>query len=379
MKRIVLLLVGLIAAAELVLRIPAVWTAVSSALPQGPGEVETLLKRPGGVDSLQFVRDPELGNRPRPSIRDTVRTPDLTFVTALDSAGFPNREPWPSPADLAVLGNSLVVGEGVGIERGFSTLVANRLGTERVVNFGLGGASPEHQLRIYHRYVAPLHPKVVLAVIWVASDVTNAFNFQRWLASGAGQNFLEYRTSGQAKAKPGRAASLAGAIRRSSRLLRVAAGLGVGWKREHGSMPERIPLAAGDTVYLSRKTEEALAQGMQRTGLPDLARVFFGPLDTLRQAVESDHGQLFVVLIPSKEELYAAGAYPPVLRAIGEVRRGLDSLHLATIDLYRPMEAGMAGGVPFFSRDIHFTVYGNRIVGDALADSLRARGGSFRH
>jgi len=60
-KRIVLLLVGLIVAAELVLRIPVVWTAVSSALPQGPGEVETLLKRPGGVDSLQFVRDPELG------------------------------------------------------------------------------------------------------------------------------------------------------------------------------------------------------------------------------------------------------------------------------------------------------------------------------
>ena len=80
-----------------------------------------------------------------------------------------------------------------------------------------------------------------------------------------------------------------------------------------------------------------------------------------------------------KEELYAARAYPPVLRAVGAVRRGLDSLHLATIDLYRPMEAGMAGGVPFFSRDIHFTVYGNRIVGDALADSLQARGVSFRH
>jgi hypothetical protein len=308
-----------------------------------------------------------------------VRTPDFTFVTALDSAGFPNREPWPSPADLAVLGNSLVVGEGVGIERGFSTLVANRLGTERVVNFGLGGASPEHQLRIYHRYVAQLHPKVVLAVIWVASDVTNAFNFQRWLASGAGQNFLEYRTSGQAKAKPGRAAGLAAAIRGSSRLLRLGAGRGVGWRRDHGSIPERIPLATGDTLYLSRKTEEALAQGMQRAGLPDLARVFFGPLDTLRQAVEGDHGQLFVVLIPSKEELYAARAYPPVLRAVREVRRGLDSLHLATIDLYRPMEAGTAGGVPFFSRDIHFTVYGNRIVGDALADSLQARGVSFRH
>lgn len=366
-------------AAELVLRIPPVWNAVSSALPRGPGEVEALLKRPGGVDSLAFVRDPELGNRARPSLRDTVRTPDFTFVVALDSAGFPNREPWPNPADLAVLGNSLVVGEGVGIERGFTTLAANRLGTDREVNFGLGGASPEHQLRIYQRYVAALHPKVVLAVIWVASDVTNAFNFQRWLASGSTRNFLEYRTSGQARATPGGAARVGSAIQGSSRLLRTLAGLSVGWKREHGSLPERVPLPGGDTLYLSRKTEEALAQGIQRPGLPDLGRVFFGPLDTLRQAVESDHGRFFVVLIPSKEELYAARSYPPVLRAVEAVRRGLDSLHLATIDLYQPMEAGVLRGAPFFPRDIHFSVYGNRIVGDALADSLRARGVSFRH
>ena len=379
MRRLLLVVLGFIVGAELVLRIPPVWDAVSSALPRGPGEVEMLLKRPGGVDSLAFVRDPELGNRARPSLRDTVHTPDFSFVVALDSAGFPNREPWPSPADLAVLGNSLVVGEGVGIERGFSTLVAKRLGTDRAVNFGLGGASPEHQLRIYRRYVAPLHPRVVLAVIWVASDVTNAFNFQRWLASGSTQNFLEYRTSGQARATPGGAAHVGSTIQGSSRLLRVLAGLSVGWKRGHGSLPERIPLTGGDTLYLSRKTEEALAQGMQRSGIPDLARVFFGPLDTLRQAVEGDHGQLFVVLIPSKEELYAAQAYPPVMRAVEAVRRGLDSLHLATIDLYRPMEAGMADGPEFFSRDIHFTVYGNRIVGDALADSLQARGVSFRH
>ena len=147
-------------AAELVLRIPPVWTAVSSALPQGPGEVEMLLKRPGG-SGFPGVRARPRAGEPFPAVARAIPCgrPDYTFVMRLDSAGFPNREPWPSPADLAVLGNSLVVGEGVGIERGFSTLVANRLGTERVVNFGLGGASPEHQLRIYHRYVARSIPK----------------------------------------------------------------------------------------------------------------------------------------------------------------------------------------------------------------------------
>jgi hypothetical protein len=61
------------------------------------------------------------------------------------------------------------------------------------------------------------------------------------------------------------------------------------------------------------------------------------------------------------------------------VRAGLDSLRLETIDLYRPMETSLSGGVPFFSRDIHFTAYGNRVVGAALADSLTARGVSFPH
>jgi hypothetical protein len=34
--------------------------------------------------------------------------------------------------------------------------------------------------------------------------------------------------------------------------------------------------------------------------------------------------------------------------------------------------------VEFFSRDIHFSVYGNQVVAVALADSLTARGVSFR-
>jgi hypothetical protein len=379
MKRVLLGLLGLAVGAELVLRLPPVWMAVGAALPQGPGAVELLLKRPGGVDSLEFVRDSELGNRARPFRHDTVRAPDFTYIVALDSAGFPNREPWANPADLAVLGNSLVVGEGVGIERGFSTLVAERLGTDRVVNFGLAGASPRHQLRIYRRYVAPLHPKVVLAVLWVASDITNAFNFERWLASGREQNFLIYRTTGQAKALSGPAGQAGESVRGSLRLVRVFSALGAASLRRWQALPERVPVASSDTVYLSRKTEEALAQGMRREGLPKLSRVFFGPLDTLRQAVEADHGQFFVVLLPSKEELYGAREYPPVLRAVRAVRAGLDSLHLATIDLYRPMEEGLRGGVPFFSRDIHLTLYGNRIVGAALADSLAARNVSFRH
>ena len=378
MKRLLVTLVLLVAAAELVLRLPPVWKAVEAALPQGHSEVEQMLKEQGGSNDRAFVRDSELGNRPVPSRRDTVRTPDFQYVVVLDSAGFPNREPWPDPADIAVLGNSLVVGQGVGIDRGFATLLGTRLGTDRVVNFGLGGASPEHEYRIWRRYARPLHPRLVLAFIWVASDVTNAFNFSRWLATDRTQDFLEYRTTGQAKPAPGRAERIGGMIRSRSRVLRTLAGVGVAVKRRRLPYRERVPLAGGDTLYLSQKAQEALAQGLTRRALPELKQVFFGPLTRLRTEVEADGASLLVVLIPSKEELYGAEAYPPVLRAVREVRAGLDSLGFPTIDLYQAMRTGAGDRAPFFSRDIHFTPLGNRLVAEALADSITARRQAFR-
>jgi lysophospholipase L1-like esterase len=117
---------------------------------------------------------------------------------------------------------------------------------------------------------------------------------------------------------------------------------------------------------------------MTRRGLPALKQVFFDPLTRLRAEVETDGGGLLVVLIPSKEELYGAAAYPPVLRAVREVRAGLDSLGLPTIDLYQAMRTGAGDGAPFFSRDIHFTPLGNRLVAEALADSITARHQAFR-
>jgi hypothetical protein len=375
MKRFALILLGVVVALELLLRLPPVWSAVDGAIPKGPSPVELLLKEQGGGTDKGFVRDSELGNRPAPSRRETVRTHDFEYLFEVDSAGFPNRGPWPSPADIAVLGNSLVVGQGVGIDSQFSTLLGTRLGTSRVVNFGLGGASPEHEYRIYRRYAAPLHPRLVLAFIWVASDVTNAFNFARWLSGGRDQDFLEYRTTGKAKPSPGPAARAVGLVRSRSRVLRVLSGAGVAVTRARQPYLERVPRADGDTLYLSAKTEQALAQGLNRPGLPELRQVFFQPLVRLRDEVEGQGGRVLVVLIPIKEELYAAAAYPRVLRAARETRVGLDSLGLPTVDLYPPMAEAAGRGEPlFFSRDIHFTVQGNRLVAQALSDSIAARG-----
>jgi hypothetical protein len=190
---------------------------------------------------------------------------------------------------------------------------------------------------------------------------------------------MEYRTTGKAKPVPGRAERALGLVRSQSRLLRALSGAGVAFVRARRPYVERVTLGGRDTLYLSAKTQEALAQGFTRPGLPELKRVFFEPLVRLRDEVEAKGGTVLVVLIPSKEELYAVEAYPRVLRAVRETRSGLDSLGLATVDLYPPMEAAARRGAAlFFSRDIHFTVAGNRLVAEALADSIAARRMSYR-
>jgi hypothetical protein len=376
MKRVLVIALGLLLLVEVALRLPPVAAAVGRLVPP-PAPVDQPIKEQGVQNDREFIRDPELGNRPAPSRRKLVQTIDFTYTLELDSAGFPNRPPWPERADLAVLGNSLVVGQGVGIDRQFSTLLGKRLGTGPVVDFGLGGAAPEHQVRIYRRYVAAMHPKLVLACLWPASDVTNAFNFARWLSNGRGRDFFEYRTSGGAKVGPGQGpvARLRNLLQRHSRIVSTLGFAVTDWRRAHQPYRTVVRLPAGDTLYLSVRTQEALAAGMRRPGLPALTRVFFDPLVELRTLVEADGGRLVVVLIPSKEELYGAEAFPPVLRAVREVRAGLDSLGFTSVDVYRTVEDGAGPASPFFARDIHLNELGNRLVAEELAEWITAHPG----
>ena len=373
MKRVLMIALGLLLLGELALRLPPVAAAVSRLIPP-PAPVDRPIKEQGLQNDHNFIRDPELGNRPAPSRRELIRTLDFSYTLELDSAGFPNRPPWPARADLAVLGNSLVVGQGVGIDSQFSTLLGRRLGTDRVVDFGLGGAAPDHQLRIYRRYVAAMHPRLVLACLWAASDVTNAFNYARWQSSGRGRDFFEYRTSGGARVepRPGLVARLSGPLRRNSRIVRTLEFAVTDWRRAHQPYRTVVQLPAGDTLFLSVRTQEALAAGMRRPGLPELKRIFFDPLVELRRLVEADGGRLVVVLIPSKEELYGAEAFPPALRTVPEVRAGLDSLGFATADLYRTVKDGAGPHSPFFARDIHLNQLGNRLVAEGLAEWITA-------
>ena len=72
---------------------------------------------------MVYAPHPELGALIAPSLHHPIETLDFTYTLRTDHAGFTNPEPWPDHVDVAVLGDSLVVGPGVGIEGQFTTLL----------------------------------------------------------------------------------------------------------------------------------------------------------------------------------------------------------------------------------------------------------------
>ena len=139
------------------------------------------------------VPDADLGFSIPSRQRQTIRTRDYTFLEETDSRGFPNRDPWPSDPTLVLLGDSLLLGIGVGLDEGFAGRLARRRPDQRVLNLGLAGAGPERQLRVYNRHSRGWRPSLVISTVFLASDVENDQHFLAWLQSGRRMPYNEFR------------------------------------------------------------------------------------------------------------------------------------------------------------------------------------------
>ena len=89
-----------------------------------------------------YAPHPEFGALLAPSLNIAIETLDFTYTLRTDHAGFPNAEPWPDQVDVAVLGNSLLIGPGVGMEGQFTTLLQHRLNGRTMLNLGIPVAEP---------------------------------------------------------------------------------------------------------------------------------------------------------------------------------------------------------------------------------------------
>ena len=358
-----LLLLGIVG--EVLLRV------VPGFAPAAPdsSEIAEQIKAQAMLGKMVYAPHPELGALIAPSLEQAIETFDFTYTLRTDHAGFPNAEPWPDQVDVAVLGDSLIVGPGVGMEGQFTTLLQQRLNGRTVLNFGLPGAGTEHAYLTYRTYVEPLQPELVIAVVGVAWDIDNTLHFDRWRAELPDTDFTEYRFS-FGETHQTRWDLMKRSIARS-RLLR--AGYGSIKALLNGTpLLEQITFANGDTTFLSARAQQRLAQGLDRPGSPNLREAFFGPLDQLRTAVEAAGGRFVVALLPSKEELYGAEAYPAVLRPVEDVKAELEARQVPILDLYPAFRELGREKPPFYRIDIHLNELGNQIVADAIAGWIEA-------
>jgi hypothetical protein len=143
---------------------PARRLAIHAQIPAGDCFFHSADRR-GGRQAVLHRSGPQPGEDPRaallaPLLDVRVDTLDYSYTLRTDHAGFPNRDPWPAQVDVAVLGNSLITGAGVGYEGQFTTLLQRESGSPAVLNFGIPGGGTAHQLLAYRKFVAPLQPKV---------------------------------------------------------------------------------------------------------------------------------------------------------------------------------------------------------------------------
>ena len=345
-------------------------------LEPGVGGSQATIATQTDLDKLIYAPDPELGATLAPSRRDRVQTLDFTYTLQTDHAGFPNPEPWPSRVDVAVLGDSLLDGPGVGMEGQFTTLLQQRLGDRTVWNFALPGGGTGHDYLIYRRYAEPLQPKLVVAVLWVFWDIDNSLEFDGWLRENRPDpdyTQYRYRFNVTHRGGPPVAPSTLERIGRfvneqlsRSYLLRSSY-RGVKSLLGRQNVPELASFPNGDKIFLAARDQLRLTQGMDRPGMPDVREIFFHPLEQLRTAVESQGRRFVVVLLPSKEEIYGAEAFPAILRPIDEVRSGLEARQFPILDLYPVFRERGREQATFFRADMHLNQFGNQIVADAIA------------
>ena len=312
---ILLLLAVLGAAGEILVR------SVPSLLPaQRQVRLQAVLSKD------QVAPDPEIGFVRAPGFRELVKTLDYTYLRETDEHGFPNVGEWPSRADVVILGDSLVMGEGTGVEAGFVQRFARAV-SARTVNLGVAGAGPDRQLLIYRKFGQPLHPRLVMSFLFLAADITNDEHFRAWKTQAPQADYNRFRLS-YAGRQDHRSTFNPGRLLARSRLLDVLRDL------LHSDGGETTARAGdGSEVYLDPQTSSFLARnpGDQSRQLSHFVESVSG----IRESVKQENAEFVVVLIPSKEEVLAHVTVLPK-----EVRKRLEARGLTLVDLQGPARAG---------------------------------------
>jgi hypothetical protein len=317
----------------------------------------------------RVLADKDTGFVRQPNSRQEVRTLDFSFVREADALGFPNRGPWPSHADIVFLGDSFVTGEGVGLDKSFVGLFSKVIDDVTIRNLGVAGAGPDRQQRIYYKYGNSLRPEFVLAVLYVASDFQNVEHFQTWLKEAPDRDYNRFRLN--LGKDYGRLSLLdPSALLERSRFLEAVRGQFT--KLAQGSKGEVVDTGDGSPLFIAPRTLEFLRTEM-RPDDPKL-HALLTPFEDLNRRIRATGAQFFVMLMPSKEEVYLDAD-----AVVTAVMKRLAASSVPFLDLYSPLRSEVHGPPLYYTRDPHLNERGNAVVARFLVEWWRGRNAKLMH
>lgn len=320
------------------------------------------------------VADPDTGHLHTPNSVGKLAGPDFTATHHTDTHGFRNHLPWPTHADVVVLGDSLVFGYGVDDAAAWPAQLGQHLDGVRVMNLGLIGAGPEQYLRVYRKFGAPLRPHLVVLGFFPDNDFWDAEMFDRWQRSGADGNYMVWRNYGRRAKNPFRdPVNVAkGWLVRKSYLYNLVVATAQAYRVRSSGEPKVLQLKDGSSVRL-------MPSGyLKRTeGAKPGHRTFKLVTDAIRQLdqeVRRSGSNLLVVIQPGKEQVYLPLTGESVSDPADGVKDELRRLGIQYLDLTPVFQQQAAAGVTlFFESDGHPNAKGYRLIADRVFGHIAAR------
>lgn len=314
---------------------------------------------------------PTIGFLYPPHFTGEIGRRDFHFTYSTDEKGFRNPDPWPDTAEIVALGDSQTFGYGVGDGDSWPRLLDEWLPGVRVLNLGLIGGSPQQYQRIYETFGSAVHPKLVVFGLFPGNDLTDARMFERWLRAGAKGNYDVWRFLGGRGPREGR--GWKGLLLRSYLVafLRET-------KNSFGT-----PFA-GRTFETADGSRLRLAPSILRgnasralPGHPDF-ELAMDAVEATRARAESDGASFFVLLIPTKEEVYLPMLGEEVPDALTPFARELARRGISALDLTPAFrERAEAGEALFFEVDGHANARGYRLMAEVLRTHLEANAARY--
>jgi lysophospholipase L1-like esterase len=321
-----------------------------------------------------FTGDPVIGYRLKPGARTHFATSEFATDIAINSAGVrDDEEIGPKPASetrIVILGDSLVLSVQVPFADTFGERLERTLNSEsggrryRVVNAGVQGYGPVEELLFFRRVIRDLQPDVILVGVFVGNDAEEAVT--------SAPKLSDNRPAAEAL-RESLITRLRRLVRRSMvlQVFRLRAVAATERFRGASAPPEpplqsyaadpdpRIPKGIAITHDVVRQlAHEASAIGA-RTGILLMPARF--------QLDDGDYGRL-------KEIVRGAGGDLRRDAATERFDRALRDLSLPMLDLLSSLRAAPPGPDLFFQTNVHLTLRGHQVVGDAVAAFLRREG-----